>query len=551
MILERKRRHLERYLEIGRILTKHGWAHLLWRLGLADVFRLRRRVAGVPPGPVQVREALEELGPTFIKLGQLLSTRPDIIPREYALELEKLQDAAPPVAVSEVRRVIQEEFGTPVESIFAYFDETPLAAASLGQTHLAALSDGTEVVVKVQRPGIRQVIDTDLEIIAGVARFLEQHAERVRAYGLSDLVDEFSITIRQELDYTREGRNGDRLRRNFADVSYVRIAGTIWDHTTPRVLTSERICGVKITDLEEIAARRYDCREIARNLSRTFLKMIFVDGLFHADPHPGNLAVLENNVIGLLDYGQVGRLDPELKTYTTMLLSEYVREDSAGFAEVLLEMGTAPPDLDRRSFADEIDRLLRQYYGAPLREVQMGEVLRRAFRTSAKHKVRLPASLALLIKAILFVEGADRLLDPDYDLTSEARPFIAQSIRSEFSAGKLRDQILQSVLAWKTLALELPHRASEVLDRVAEDRLRVIFKHEGLEGPIRDIDRSANRLAFALIASATIVASALILSAKVGPMWRGYPVFGLAGFGLAFVFALWLMISIIRAGKLW
>lgn len=551
MILERKRRHLERYIEIGRILATYGWENLLGRLGLADLFRLRKQVGGVPPGPVQVREAIEELGPTFIKLGQALSTRGDILPAEYVAELEKLQDAAPPVPHDDVCRVISEELGAPADDVFARFDETPLASASLGQAHAAALADGREVVVKVQRPGVRQTIETDLEILAGVAHFLEQHFEQARTYGLSDLVDEFSIAIHQELDYTREGRNGDRLRENFADIPYVRIAETIWDHATSRVLTLERMSGVKINDLREIDIRGYNRRKIATNLTRAFLKMIFVDGLFHSDPHPGNLVVLDDNVVGLLDYGQVGRLDSETKTHVTMLLAAYVQEDSASFAEVLVDMGTAPPGLNRHAFTSEIDRLLRQYYGVPVSEVQIGEVLRRALQVSAKHRVKLPAGLALLVKATMEVEAADNLLDPDYNLASEAKPFIEQSIRGEFAVGKMRTQLLQNVLQWKSLFLDFPHKVAEVLDNMAKNSFRIIFKHEGLEGPIRDIDRSANRLSFALIASATIVASALILSAKVGPMWRGYPVVGLIGFALAFVFAVYLMISIIRAGKLW
>lgn len=551
MIFERKRRHVERYLEIGGILAKHGWDNLLARFGLADLFRTRRRAGGVPPAPVQVREALEELGPTFIKLGQLLSTRPDIVPAEYAAELEKLQDDAPPLAVDVTQHVVREEFGCSAESVFEHFDERPLAAASIGQTHLAMLSDGLEVVVKVQRPGIRQVIDNDLEIVAGVARFLEQHFEQARTYGLSDLVDEFSITLMQELDYTREGRNGDRLAENFVGEEYIRIPATQWDYTTPRILTTERLKGIKITHLKELNAAGHNSKRLAHNLSKAFLKMVFVDSVFHGDPHPGNLVAMEGNVIGLLDYGQVGKLDPELKALTTRLLAEYVQEDSQGFSEVLLNMGISPPDLDRKAFTLDIDRLLRQYYGAPLSEVRMGEVLRRAFAISAKWRIRLPASIAVLMKALLNVESIDRALDPEFDFAAEARPFIARSIRNEFSLGRLKEQVLQSLLDWKELILELPHSASEVLDKMTEDRFRIVFRHEGLEDPIKDIDRSANRLSVAMITSATIVGAALVLSAEVGPVVGEYPIIGVIGFAIAFLFAIWLIVSIIRAGRMW
>jgi ubiquinone biosynthesis protein len=551
LVLEKKRRHLERYIEIGRILAKHGWEHILGRLGLAEVFRVRRQAMGVPPGPAQVRESLEELGPTFIKLGQLLSTRPDVIPKNYADELEKLQDSAPPITFATVRQVVEQEFGIPIDRVFATFDPEPLASASLGQTHLATLFDGREVVVKVQRPGIRQQIDTDLEIMAGVAIFLEQHFEQARIYGLSDMVDEFSIIIHQEMDYTREGRNADKLRENFAGVPTAKIADIIWDYTTARVLTQERLCGIKINDIEALDARGYDRAAIANNLSRAFLKMIFVDGFFHSDPHPGNLVVLDDNVVGIMDYGQVDRLDTDLKTKITMLLSEYIQEDSGGFAETILDMGAAPPDLNRVAYTRDIDRLLRQYYDVPLSEVQIGDMLRRTLQISARYRIRLPANVAVLTKAIVEVESTDRLLDPNYNLTRNAGQYIDRSIRGELTVDKMRSQILRNLLSWKNLLLSFPHRSAEILENMAENRFRIIFKHEGLEVATKDIDRSANRLSFALMASSIIIGSALILSAKVGPLYHGYAILGLVGFGISFLLAVWLMISIIRAGSLW
>ncbi|HET6453378.1 MAG TPA: AarF/ABC1/UbiB kinase family protein [Armatimonadota bacterium] len=551
MILERKRRHLERYLEIGRILAKHGWESLLSRIGLAGIFSLRARRAGVPPGPVQVRETLEELGPTFVKLGQVLSTRPDVIPADYAAELEKLQDEALPFPSAEAVQVIEEDLGQPINQLFRSFNDHPFAAASLGQTHYAILTDGTPVVVKVQRPGIRQVIENDLEMLAGIARLLESRSKQARLFGLTDLAEEFSITLRQELDYAHEGRNGDIFKANFAEVPSVRMAGTIWDRTTSRVLTSDRISGIKVTDLQALDAHGYNRTQIADNLSRAIFKMVFVDGFFHADPHPGNLLVLDESVVAFVDYGMVGKLDRQLKAFVTMLITEYIQQDSAGFSEVLLAMGTAPTDLDRKRFTQEIDRILRQYYGAPLRDVRIGEILKRAIQISSRHNVRLPASLSLLVKVIIIVEGIDLQLNPDFDFASEARPYIARSVQDELKVSTLKEQTYHTLLYWKWLLLELPHRTSEVLDRMAEGAFRVIFKHEGLEDPMHELDRSANRLSFALMSSAIIIGSALIISSKVGPLWRGYSILGIIGFGLSFVLAAWLMISIIRAGKLW
>jgi len=533
------------------VLAKHGWQHLVARVGLGRAFGMRGRGGEAPPAPVQVRLALEELGPTFIKLGQLLSTRPDIIPRDYLEELEKLQETAPPVPIAEIYRVIEDEFGESVCDLFSEFDPTPIGSASLGQTHSAFMPDGRPVVVKVQRPGIRSVIDNDLEIVAGLARFLEHHFEQLRVYGLPDLVEEFTITMHHELDYTREGRNGDTLRRNLEDLDYVRIAGTIWERTTPRVLTMECISGTKITDIERLDALGLDRTKIAERLTRAFLTMVLVDGFFHADPHPGNLVVLEGNVIGMLDYGMVGRLDRQLKSSVIMLLANYVRQDSRGFSDVLLEIGVVPSDLNRREYVQAIDRFLRQYYDAPLREVQMGQVLRDALRISARHGVKLPASLALLVKVIVQTEGITKVLQEEFDFTEEARKFIARALRDEFSPQALGIQFVQAVLSLKNLVLDFPHRATEVMERVSSGTLRIAFKHEGLEDAIKDVDKSANRLSFALIASSTIIGSSLILAAEIGPSYRGLSIIGLIGFGIAFLFAVWLIISILRAGKLW
>ncbi|MHB0913247.1 MAG: ABC1 kinase family protein [Armatimonadota bacterium] len=533
------------------MLARHGWNSLLRRLGLAEWFHVRGAGVGEAPVPIEVRRTLEELGPTFIKFGQLLSTRPDVVPPEYVTELAHLQDDAPRIPLELVQSVIEEEFGQPAEELFDAFDPVPIAAASLGQTHAAVLKDGREVVVKVQRPGIRQGIETDLEIIAGVARILDRYSDQIRALNLPDVVEEFAITLRQELDYTREGRNGDALKEHFVETNHVRVAGTIWDYTTSRVLTSERIHGVKITDLSRIESLGLDVKEIARNLWRAYLKMVFLDGFFHGDPHPGNLIVLEDNVIGFLDYGLMGRLDREMRRYVTMLLTQYVQQDSGAFADTLLAMGAPPPELDRKQFAREIDRLLRQYYGAAVGEVGIGEALSRALNISTRHRIRLPASLALLAKVVLGVEGITTFLYPDYDMAAEARPFISRAMLGEFSPSVLGTDLLQAFMSWKSLLLSFPQRSTRVLDRMAEGSFRIVFRHEGLENPIKDIDKSANRLSFAILASASIVGSSLILSANVGPDWQGYSVIGLAGFVISFLSAVWLVISIIRANKMW
>lgn len=551
MVFARQRRHLERYIQIGGVLAAHGWQNLVARVGLARLFGLHAHGTGAAPGPVQVRLALEELGPTFIKLGQLLSTRSDIIPKEYIEELEKLQETAPPMPIAAVYQVIEEEFGEPVHSLFADFDPAPLGSASLGETHSAVLRDGRSVVAKVQRPGIRSVIDNDLEIVGGLARFLDSHVEQLRVFGLPDLVEEFTISLHHELDYTREGRNGDTLRKNLQQLDCARVAATIWEFTTPRVLTMDCISGIKITDTQRLDVDGHNRHEIAANLTRIFFTMVLVDGFFHADPHPGNLVVVEDSVVGLLDYGMVGRLDSHLKASVLMLLANYVRQDAYGFSEVFLDIGTVPSDLDRKEYTQAMDRFLRQYYDAPLREVQIGQMLQNALHISARFGVRLPSSLALLVKVIVQAEGITKQLEAEFDFTQAAREFVTRALRDELNPRSMGAKLIESILSWKNLILELPHRTSEVLERMSNGTFRIAFKHEGLENAIRDIDKSANRLSFALMVSSMIIGSSLILAAGIGPAYRGLPVIGLIGFGISFLFAAWLMISILRAGKLW
>ncbi|MDH7482456.1 MAG: AarF/ABC1/UbiB kinase family protein [Armatimonadota bacterium] len=550
MVFEKRRRHLARFIEMGRVLARHQWEHLLAQLGLSELFHLRPHGKGILPDPTDVRESLEELGPTFIKLGQLLSTRPDIIPAQYVAELEKLQDTAPTVPINKIFKVIEEEFGMAPDSIFEHFDETPLAAASLGQTHLATLKNGTKVVVKIQRPDIHRVIETDLEILQGLAHFVEQHSERMRTLGISDLVEEFAITIRQELDYTHEGRNTDRIRENLKELKFVRVPMVYWEYTTPRVLTIEQITGIKITDIHELDEHGLDRKNVAKNLAKAFMEMIFIHGFFHGDPHPGNLVVLDDCAIGLLDFGIAGRLDHRLKTAVTILLAEYIQENSAGFAEEILRIGSYPQDLNRRAFELEIDRALRQFYGAPLKEIRMGELLRKAFQISAKNHVRLPSNMFLLVKVLVNIDGIARQLYPDFDFAGEARPYVRRAMREEFSINTLANQAYKSLVLFKNFLLSLPDMAQYLLGRMVEGSFRINFKHEGLEGLMRSLERAANRLSFALVASATIVASALIVAAKIGPLWHGYPIIALIGFGISVIFGFWLMIAILRAGKL-
>lgn len=545
-------RHISRYREVARILAKYELYRLVERLDLSRLIpKIPHAEKAEKPLPATVRMIIEELGPTYIKLGQILSTRPDLIPHDYLCELEKLQDTAPSVPFSKVSEIIEKEFGKPYNQVFTHFEEEPLAAASLGQVHRATLPDGNHVVVKVQRPGITQVIETDLEILFDFARILEARSERARIYALTDLVEEFSLTLRNELDYTREGRNADRLRKNLAELPGSRVPLVYWDYTTPRVITMEEMRGVKITDFPGLSVIKANLPKVADNLAQSVLQQIFVDGFFHGDPHPGNLIVLPGDFVAFIDCGMMGRLDRETRASVVNLLSTFLSQDSKKFAEEILNIGTAPPNLNRRVFIQDIDRALRQYYDMPTGEMHLGELLKLSLDITINHKIVLPSNFAMLVKVFITVEGVTRQLDPSYNFTEAARPFLTRALKKEFSWEESSTELFRTLTEIRTLAISLPSRISTLLDKAVDGTFSIEFKHMGLKDVSNKFDKAVNRLSFSLLVSALIVGSSIVIQSQVGPRIHGYPFIGVAGFLIAGFFCLWLLISFIRAGRLW
>ncbi len=550
MVLEKSRRHIRRYREIATILARHGWGWFVQRIGLAE--HLGRRIPKHHvEAPTHLREVLEELGPTFIKLGQMLSTRPDILPQSYIAELEKLQDTAPTLPFEEVRSVIESEFGAGVDEIYAEFDTVPIAAASLAQVHGAKLIDGTPVIVKVQRPHIEEQIETDIEIIYKRVQFAEKHWERAKTYGLTELVDEFASILREELDYTREARNTDRLREVLSRHKRVKVPLVYWKYTTKRVLTLERLEGTKITDVVHESNLRHDPAELAARLASLFVEQVFVDGFFHADPHPGNILVTTDGTIQLVDCGQVGRIDPETKAAIVRMLIAFEHQDVRAFADEILFLGIAEKDVDVRRLTTDLDRVLRAYYGMPARAVNMGQLLKLVLNVSAKHKVRLPASFAVLGKVLATIDGICRRLDPNLNFTEIAQSYVGKAVRKELVFEGSTAELYRALVAMRSLVVSLPEQVSRLMRKVVEGHLRIEFKHEGLGEVTEALRAASNRIAIALIVAAIIVGSSLIVASSGGPMpgWLGIPSLGMLGYLLASIFGVWLIVSIIRSAK--
>ena len=549
-MLRKGRRHLGRYSEIAGVFARHGWGWMLDRIGLGEHLKAKPGAKPAQIAPAHIREILEELGPTFVKLGQLLSIRPDVLPQPYIEEFSKLQDAAPALPVDVVRAVIESELEAPVGDLFQEFDDVPLAAASLAQVHGAVMHDGTPVIVKVQRPGIRDQVETDIEILYKRARFLEGHWEKARTYGFTDIVDEFALTIREELDFTCEARNTDRLREVTAGDKGIRVPQVYWDLTTGKVLTLEMMRGTRITDILQRPPGNINRKHLAATLAGSFFEQVFVDGFFHADPHPGNVLVTDSGEIQLVDCGQVGRLDAETRAGAVRLLMAFEQQDTRAFADEVLDMGIAQEDVDIRRLTRDVGKVLRTYYDMPSRSINFGVMLTRILDVSAEHKIRLPASFAVLGKVFANVDATCSRLDPDFNFTEIARGYVGKAVKKEFSSESTLAELYRTLAGLRHFLLGLPEHLDRLVRKAVEGTLRIEFKHHGLEEMSGNFRSSANRVAIALIVGATIIGSSLVATLSKGPTsWFGLPTLGIIGYLVAMFFGAWLIISIIRSGR--
>ena len=497
-----------------------------------------------------MRLAFEELGPTFIKFGQVLSSRPDLLPTEFVKELTKLQDSVPPFPFGDVKALIEAQFGRPLTEVFASFEEEPLAAASLAQVHRARAKAGDEVAVKVQRPGIEDMIETDIRILRGLAALCERHLPESRYYEPVRIVDEFARTTRREMDFVREGRNIDRFRKYFAGDETVYIPKTFWDLTAPKVLTMEYIHGIKISELEQLQAAAMDRKTIAINGANLILKEIFEFHFFHADPHPGNIFVLENNVIAPVDFGMIGILDEEIVRQLGIVFTAIVKKDVDMLVNVLLSIGLAPEPIDRNAFRLELGDFLERYYELPLKQLIIRIIINELMGIIRRYRLRFPPELVMMAKALVINQGVGTMLYPEFNIIEHARPYVQKLIMRRLDPARQLKEF--SKLAGETAVFfkKLPSDLREILSKMRKDELGIRFEHRGLERLIGELDRSSNRLSFAVIIAALIIGSSLVFQTGAGPKLFGYPLLGLAGFLVASILGIWLLVGILRSGRL-
>ncbi|HSK08062.1 MAG TPA: AarF/UbiB family protein [Vicinamibacterales bacterium] len=545
---------LRRLREITTVLVKYGFLDVVARLGLTSTvglgLRFRRRPQRALPGSraVRLRRALEELGPTFIKFGQALSTRADLLAPELIAELSLLQDAVPALAPGVAERAVEEALHAPVARVFAAFDPVPLAAASIAQVHEATLPSGERVAVKVRRPGISATIERDLAILAQLGRLAERYLPDADLFQPSNLVAEFARSIRRELDLAREGRTLERFARNFDGDPAVTFPRVYWPQTGNAILTLEFIDGVKALDI--VGREGFDPGLVARRGADVMLKQVLRHGLFHADPHPANIFILPGNVICMLDLGNVGHLDRRMRDAVAALVRAIVEEDAERLTQAVLGIGKPLRHVELSQLRRDLTELIDTYAGITFRDLQVGPLLQDALSVMRRYRIQAPADLMLLVRAFVTIEGVGRQLDPTFKLIEQARPVVLEILRDRFTPAGIAGRAGQ---VGRDVALALrsvPGDLLEIVSKAKDDRLQIQFVHRNLDHFVREMDRASNRLGFAIVIAALIIGSSLIVQGGTGPLLLGLPAFGLVGFLAAGILGLWLAVGILRSGRL-
>lgn len=545
---------LARSRQIVSVLTRHGLGFILTGLGenralprhgLSEVFgRASHRQAA------QLRQALEELGPTFIKMGQALSARSDLLPAPYVDELSKLLDEVPPSPFEEMKAVLERELGRPTLDLYASFEQEPIASASIGQVYAACLPNGQQVVVKIVRPGALETFERDLEILTDIAEWASQHTGLGRAYDLRMLVDEFAYTVRNEFDYILEGRNADIFRKNFFDDPHVSIPRVYWELTTRRVITMERVYGIKINDLAALDQANINRRGVAENLMHFALRQVFEFGLFHADPHSGNFFVQPDGSLAVMDFGMVGRLNPNTKKTFLSIAMAIQRGDTTLLADEFLSAGIYNRGVDRRALVRDLDRLFERFSSGSLSEISGVQVFTDTMSIILRHGLQLPNELVAMSRAITVAEGTGMLLYPSFNMFSFAVPYVTRFWTEERSPRNTLPRLGQAAADSLELGLDLPRRISRLLEMLERGQMEVNVNLQVLREITAQMQKMTNRLALAMILSAVIVALALVLVIYHPAAWQslGEIIFSLA-FLSSLAFGAWLMWSIIRSGR--
>ncbi len=510
--------------QIIEILVRSGFGYVIGK-ATWDTQRLVRAISPISPkravqaeerlvdAPERLRKVIEDLGPTFIKLGQILSTRGDLLPAPYRKELAKLQDSAPPVSGDDIRTIIEEEFSRPVGEVFATFQMEPVASASIGQAHAATLPDGTEVIVKLRKPGVTEQVEEDLRILLDLAYLAASHWEMARYYDVVAIVEEFAQTLRSEMDYLHEGRNLERIADNFLGDGNVHIPRVYWDLTTTRVLTLERIRGIKITDVTELENVGLDRSVIAHRAARILLTMIVRDGFFHADPHAGNVFVEADGTIGLIDFGMVGEVDSASQQQIMQLMLGIIQQDAGRLADTLLDLSVGRDHVDRNALRRDLQRLMSRYWNRSIGDIHFGAFISEMVEILRTRHLRLAPNLALLLKTLGMGEGLAEEVDPGFNLMEVYIPLTEEVVRHRFNASVWARQFLLSGIDALESGMEIPKRLRHILADIERGGFEINIQPSSFDPYFLRLERLVNHILIALLAVSTTISTAFIVAA--------------------------------------
>ncbi|RKZ81029.1 MAG: 2-polyprenylphenol 6-hydroxylase [Gammaproteobacteria bacterium] len=549
-------RDLGRLQNIASILIRYGFGDAVRRMGMANAleragqalhWKETEEFAHLEP-PARVRRALEDLGPTFVKLGQILATRIDLFSPEWIREFEKLQDKVPALDFEDIRPQLEADIGGPIEDVFKSLDQAPLAAASIAQVYRAQLGDGSEVILKVRRPNIKATIETDLRLLQRLAKIVETESPDLKRFHPQEVVHQFTLSLRNELDLAAECRNAERISENFNENPEIVIPKVHWQWSGEQLNVQEFIDGIPGRNLKAVDEYGLDRKILAQRGARAVLKMILQDGFFHADPHPGNIYYLRDGRIAFIDFGMVGRLSEERRNQVVDLLRGLVERNSSNVVEILLDWA-GDANINTQSLATDIDAFVDHYHGASLKQIKLSNMLAELTRLLRDHELSLPPDLTLLIKTFITLEGMGGQLDPDFDMVAEATPFLQRAMLTRYMPDVLIKRGWQSITNTIDVITGLPKDLRGLLRAIRRGTFKVNIEINRLEHFANRIDKSLGRLAMSSVIAALIIGSSIVMTVKGGPTIMGLPFLGFIGFSGAVIGAIWLLFSIWRSGK--
>ncbi|MFZ1986330.1 MAG: AarF/UbiB family protein [Desulfatitalea sp.] len=557
-VIGRTYRHLNRYRQILAVLFKYGFGDLIETLkieqyieiGLQMIVRKRRDRLEKLSRAERVRMALEELGPTYIKLGQVLSTRPDLVSVEFVNEFAKLQDNVPPFGFDEFSKTIEAELGRPPALTFAELDPQPLASASIGQVHRARLHNGDEVVIKVQRPGIEKVVEVDLEIMLHLATLAERHIEELSFHRPVKIVEEFTRSIEKELDYTIEAASMERVAGQFLGEPTVYVPKVYREFATQRMLTIEYVDGIKVSDTERLTAAGLDLQRITERGADILFKQIFTFGFFHADPHPGNIFVLPGNVICLIDFGMMGAVDRATREIFVTLVESVIHRDEPRTADVLLKLTEWDEEPNRVALEKDVADFVGRHLYRPLSEISLSKLMQHLLELATKNRMRIPPDIFLMLKALSQVENIARQLYPEFDMIEAATPFIRAVKTARLAPARLLEDGVRLVEQSYEFLTDFPKDLLEISHALRQKKMSLNLVLKDLDKMLSTHDQISNRISFSIIIAALIIGSALIVISNMPPMLYGISLIGLIGFLAAGFMGVWLLVAIIKKGRL-